>query len=257
MGKIPSRKTWIGGHEADFGYIGRIVKISKRPFGPSFTLVELLVVISIIGLLAGLSIPAISKARQTASRGVSAGNLKNFSTAMLSYAADNGGSLPGGNTTLSGISPIAKASAANSLQVQLMDYLDKSRPSGNNWGTYFLKSLSYPTWLSFNKGTNDRQIPAYIACQDYPDEQGGTFSPFGGGKASNSPMRLAQLSFQGTNRPYAVIECDQKLYNSVAWNAPSWKANLPVNPLHGSVRNVLYFDGSVQAVLVNQAPYPW
>lgn len=214
-------------------------------------------VVAIIGLLAGLTIPAIGKARQTASRGVSASNLKNFAAAMFSYASENGGSLPGGDSTLSGISPIAKSSAQNSLQVQLMDYLDKSRPSGNTWGTYFLKSLSYPAWLSFNKGTNDRQIPAYIACQDYPDEQVGIFSPFGGGKASNTPMKLAQLPSGGTNRPYAVIETDQKLYDSIKWNDPSWKKNLSTNALHGTVRNVLYFDGSVQAVSLTKKPYPW
>lgn len=233
------------------------MKGNQRLFYPAFTLVELLVVITIIGLLAGLSIPAIGKARQTSSRGISAGNLKNLATAIFSYAGENDGSLPGGSTTLSGISPIAKASAANSLQVQLMDYLDKNRPSGNSWGSYYLKSLSYPAWLTFNKGTNDRQIPAYIACQDYPDGQGGSISPFGGGKASNSPMKLLQLPSGGTNRPYAVIETDQKLYSSVTWNTPSWRANLSSNALHGAVRNVLYFDGSVQAVSVDKTPYPW
>lgn len=241
----------------DLGKADATLKARHRLHCPSFTLVELLVVISIIGLLAGLSIPALGKARQTASRGVSAGNLKNLFTAMMSYGADNGGILPGGDTTLSGISPIAKASAQNSLQVQLMDYLDKNRPSGNNWGTYFLKSLAYPAWQSFNKGTNDRQIPAYILCQDYPDGQGGTFSPFGGGKSSNSPVRLAQIITSPTNRPFAVIETDQDLYNTVTWNNPTWKANLSLKPLHGSVRNVLYFDGSVQAVSFTKKPYPW
>jgi len=232
------------------------MRAEKKSPDSAFTLVELLVVISILGLVVGLSLPVVGKARQAASRGVSASNLKNFAAAMMSYATDNGGSLPGASNTLSGISPIAKDNAANSLQVQLMDYLEKERPPGNKWGTYFMKSISYPAWLSYNKGTNDRQIPAYIACQSYPDSQLGTISPFGG-PDNSLPMRLSQIPQGSTNRPYAVIETDQKLYNAVQWNNPGWKKNLSANPLHGSVRNVLYFDGSVQAVPVDKTPYPW
>lgn len=59
-----------------------------------FTLVELLVVISIVGLLAALSIPAISSAVRKANQGKSAGHLRQIGAAMLAYASEHVGYLP-------------------------------------------------------------------------------------------------------------------------------------------------------------------
>lgn len=59
-----------------------------------FTLVELLVVISIIGLLAALAIPAISGARASADKAKCGGNLKQLVTVPLSVATDNNGKIP-------------------------------------------------------------------------------------------------------------------------------------------------------------------
>ena len=63
----------------------------RRMKAKAFTLVELLVTISIIGLLAGLSIPAIKTARETAEVGGCMSNIKQLTTAMLAVAADNEG----------------------------------------------------------------------------------------------------------------------------------------------------------------------
>ncbi len=56
----------------------------------AFTLVELLVVISIIGLLAGLAIPAIGRAQAAAGRSVCVSNLRGLGQAMNSYVAESG-----------------------------------------------------------------------------------------------------------------------------------------------------------------------
>lgn len=233
----------------------------------AFTLVEILVVIAIIATLAAVAVPSFNSARRSASRAKSAANLKNFALAMQTFGADNNGFLPGANGgsagTLSGISPVAKSGSANSLQVQLMDYLERDRPSGNSWGTFFMKSLAYPEWQTFNKGTNDNQIPAYLACQSYRLPDGTSFSPFGGPGKTDLPMRAvavhALLSKVPVDqpKPYAVIEVDQPLFNAATWNNPGWKKNLPPSALHGGVRNVLYFDGSVSPVATNKQPCPW
>ncbi len=60
----------------------------------SFTLVELLVVITIIGLLAGLSIPAISAARNVSLTSVSSGNLHQIQLMLQSYLAENNNFYP-------------------------------------------------------------------------------------------------------------------------------------------------------------------
>lgn len=65
----------------------------------NFTLVEMLVVIAIIGVLAGLLIPAVTKAREAAAATTCRNNFHQISSAVYTYAADNKGYLPeaGGN----------------------------------------------------------------------------------------------------------------------------------------------------------------
>jgi prepilin-type N-terminal cleavage/methylation domain-containing protein len=56
----------------------------------SFTLVEMLAVIAVIAILAGLTISAFSGVMKTAARSRTRTEIKAFSTALESYKADNG-----------------------------------------------------------------------------------------------------------------------------------------------------------------------
>jgi len=60
----------------------------------SFTLVELLVVVAIIGLLAGLLIPVTQKAIASGKTGKATGNLRQIGVLLNSYAAENNNCLP-------------------------------------------------------------------------------------------------------------------------------------------------------------------
>jgi prepilin-type N-terminal cleavage/methylation domain-containing protein len=71
---------------------GKNGKLKSR----AFTLVELLVTISIVGLLAALGIPAIQVARETASVGGCMSNLRQLTTALLAAGTDNQGTIPSG-----------------------------------------------------------------------------------------------------------------------------------------------------------------
>ncbi len=61
---------------------------SRRRARSAFTIIELLVVVSIIALLVGLLLPAIGKARTQAYQTTSLANLRNLGAAHQSYAAE-------------------------------------------------------------------------------------------------------------------------------------------------------------------------
>jgi len=56
-----------------------------------FTLVEIMVVVTIIGTLAAIAIPMFTKARQTAQRDVCINNLRQLDSAKDQYATEYGG----------------------------------------------------------------------------------------------------------------------------------------------------------------------
>jgi prepilin-type N-terminal cleavage/methylation domain-containing protein/prepilin-type processing-associated H-X9-DG protein len=65
----------------------RIVSKCKRK---AFTLVELLVVITIIGMLVALLLPAVNRARETARMTQCANNMKEIATAMIAFETTKG-----------------------------------------------------------------------------------------------------------------------------------------------------------------------
>ena len=68
----------------------------KRGLSSGFTLVELLVVISIIALLVSILLPALGSAREAARATVCATNLRSLGFAIVYYADDNNNFLPPG-----------------------------------------------------------------------------------------------------------------------------------------------------------------
>jgi prepilin-type processing-associated H-X9-DG protein len=115
-------------------------------------LVELLVVISIIGLLAGLAIPAIQGGLAAARKAESVSQLRQLGTLAVAYTAENAGSLPEeGGEGLQGFSQLRNfPNAWYNVLPPMAGFLAASnylqRPAGfyEKGSLFFLKGAKYP-----------------------------------------------------------------------------------------------------------------
>lgn len=138
------------------------VQIKKRT---GFTLVELLVVISIIGVLSSLLLPAVQKAREAARRVQCQNNLRQLALAIHNFSDAKGGALPSslrpaGTTTLPRYSALT----------QLLPYIDLQ----NLWDDYDpTKNWSSNTANAFGHKVSNLSIGATVvptfACPSSTD----------------------------------------------------------------------------------------
>ena len=115
-------------------------RLPQRARG-AFTLVELLVVVTIIGTLIGMLLPAVNKAREAGARARSVNNLKQIGLAMHAFEGGNGHFPPGYTSAryLSG----KPAPAGMDLGTGRDPCCTYDAPPGWAWGTYLLPYMEY------------------------------------------------------------------------------------------------------------------
>lgn len=217
-------------------------------FNAAFTMVELLVVITIIVVLALLSFSLASRLRLKASSAISTSNLRQVGTAIATYASDNNSTLPG--PVLSDHFPRYQNNAlSGQLGWLLKEYLtsipqaDSPQPR-----TFYTPGLDYPAAKSDAKNPKSRAKPTYVVFAKQTDAiTGATFWPMGNYNPNSSgnrtpPMTTTQLSGRETRGKPWITEIDQIIRPSTASYGASKE------PAHGRSRNSLMFDFSVKAI---------
>ncbi len=226
----------------------------------AFTLMELLIVISIIAVLASILLGVTSRVQENANRTTCLNNLHQIGVAALAYESDNNGTLPGP------CDPGIKIYyTANTLSSNLAPYI--GLPATEN--KQIVPIFRCPTWKRVAK--QPKLFSDNIICYVMDNAislANGTTIPVSGTPSSDStpatlPARAAILAglagqpltatgtacgatptFAMTSTMY-ITECDQ-----VNWaydQTPGWYSSLPKKPVHDNLRNTLFFDMHAEA----------
>jgi len=225
-------------------------------FGAAFTMVELMVVISIVAVLAALLFSLAGRMRNKASSAISVSNLLQIGAAVAAYATENN-TLPG--PVLTDHFPRYQNNAkSGQLGWLLKDYLPSDPQNDNPQPRMFYVSvLDYPAAKADAKNPESSPKPTYMVFLKQTDSiTGATFWPMGNynpnGAGNTTPaMTTPQLSARETRGKPWITEVDRIIRPSTS------KYGAPEEPPHGKSRNTLMFDFSVRAIPLGDFDSTW
>ncbi|MDR1283406.1 MAG: type II secretion system GspH family protein [Opitutaceae bacterium] len=214
------------------------VKFSRQ--NHAFTLVELLTVIVIIGILAGILVPVIGMVRDRTRATVCQSNLRQIYTALMMYVDENKGWLPPGPDSTGGLTIPQHADytsgGTNNMALHLAPYM--GCPPPNPWNSrvnpfFFCPGQSArPANLNYHAGYRTYGIlTGWQKGENYP------FGYLG----SIRPKRLADyLGTWESKNPWVLRDIDREMtvYESLS--------DIVSGRSHKKGHNYLFFNGRVR-----------
>jgi prepilin-type N-terminal cleavage/methylation domain-containing protein len=218
---------------------------STRFYPMNFTLIELLIVISIIAILASMLLPALNKARGQAKKIYCMNNLKNLGSMFMMYVGDYNDMTPDPNNSVNSGGTIALVAGMSSREDLLRpdlagqylcpDALPKAPGAGWQYITSYALSM---TWIEsrrggcwYNDGTNKhsrkftRILPGSVIATELRLRQ-------------YEPTKWLFANGLDTATFRANLQSDDPDLNSNYSSAPAWGQ-------HSQYANFLIADGSV------------
>jgi hypothetical protein len=203
-----------------------------------FTLIELLIVISIIAILAALLLPALNKARSAARRTDCTGNLKTLGSAILLYSQDNGDFCP---SAFEWNHLGASAYGNSGFYKQLTAYL------GGEAGTTFPNKFLCPVRTQLDKDVKGYAMPTMST------NVAGSSVALGGRMNKLSPAKITRI--KNPSGIPAVVESDNTRYRLSLDTVKGYPYQLSgydngglLHNVHEAGSNFCFADGHVKLV---------
>lgn len=210
----------------------------------AFTLIELLTVIAIIGILAGIMIPTMGKVRRSANDAQCKTALRQWGMAIQLYIDDNKGRLPGPCGVGQGRSIAVLPEIYDKDNRSLFSFLAPYVQLKNNNSTLLPDAFVCSAWLRDTPKANG--IVYYLRLN-------GDANYFPWGWAGNGNPGTPKLYTEVINNPDyhsrpALIDFDCDFI------AADWSDRAPLKPVHGNHRNALFYNWRVGTMPVGPKP---